>query len=225
MPRALRSPVVSGVLGRLHAQADDEDPQVAQRVRAREAHLGHRLPQEQRYELYGEAPLSITREVGQFLYLLAMSTRSRRIVEFGSSLGVSTIYLAAALRDGGGGMLITSERHEHKVKLAQQNLTDAGLADLVELRSGDALHTLADIAKPIDLVFLDGSNDLYLPILRLLEQHLSPAGLVVADLSADDPDLLPYLEYVREPACGYFSMTVPLDDGVELSAREGDGRL
>jgi hypothetical protein len=46
---------------------------------------------------------------------------------------------------------------------------------------------------------------------------------VVADLSADDPDLLPYLEYVRKPACGYFSMTVPLDDGVELSTRVGDG--
>ncbi|HWY91113.1 MAG TPA: class I SAM-dependent methyltransferase [Solirubrobacteraceae bacterium] len=224
MPRALRSPVVAGVLGRLHAQADDEDPQVAQRVRAREAQLGRRLPPEQRYELYGEAPLSITREVGQLLYLLALSTRPRLIVEFGSSLGVSTIYLAAAIRDGGGGTLITSECHALKVELASQNLADAGLADLVELRSGDALHTLANIAEPIDLVFLDGRNDLYLPILHLLEPRLLPSGLVVADLSADDPDLLPYLEYVRESARGYFSTTVPLDDGVELSTREGDGR-
>jgi predicted O-methyltransferase YrrM len=83
---------------------------------------------------------------------------------------------------------------------------------------------LENIAEPIDLVFLDGRNDLYLPILRLLEPRLLPSGLVLADLSANDPDLLPYLEYVREPACGYFSMTIPLDDGVELSAREGDGR-
>jgi predicted O-methyltransferase YrrM len=99
-----------------------------------------------------------------------------------------------------------------------------GLGDLVDLRSGDALHTLANIAEPINLVFLDGRNDLYLPILHLLEPRLLPSGLVVADLSADDPDLLAYLEYVREPACGYFSMTVPLDDGVELSTRVGDGR-
>jgi hypothetical protein len=74
------------------------------------------------------------------------------------------------------------------------------------------------------LVFLDGRNDLYLPILHLLEPRLLPSGLVVADLSAGDPDLLPYLEYVREPARGYFSTTVPLDDGVELSTREGNGR-
>ncbi|MGP0103159.1 MAG: O-methyltransferase [Solirubrobacteraceae bacterium] len=225
MPSTLRSPVVANVLRRLHAQADDEDSLAAQRVRAREVEIGHRLVQDQRYELYGEAPLSITPEVGQLLYLLALSTRPRQIVEFGSSLGVSTIYLAAAIRDCGSGTLITSEYHAQKVKLASQNLADAGLADLVELRSGDALDTLENIAEPIDLVFLDGRNDLYLPILRLLEPRLLPSGLVVADLSANDPDLLPYLEYVREPACGYFSMTVPLDDGVELSAREGDGRL
>ncbi|MGH2852846.1 MAG: O-methyltransferase [Solirubrobacteraceae bacterium] len=224
MPSTLRSPVVANVLGRLHAQADGEDSLAAQRVRAREAEIGQRLAQDQRYEIYGEAPLSIIPEVGQLLYLLAVSTRPRLIVEFGSSLGVSTIYLAAAIHDGGGGTLITSECHTQKVELALQNLADAGLADLVELRSGDALHTLANIAEPIDLVFLDGRNDLYLPILRLLEPRLSPSGLVVADLSANDPDLLPYLEYVREPTCGYFSMTVPLDDGVELSTHEGDGR-
>ncbi len=224
MPSTLRSPVVANVLRRLHAQADDEDSLVAERVRARETEVGHRLAQDQRYELYGEAPLSITPEVGQLLHLLALSTKPRQIVEFGSSLGVSTIYLAAAIRDCGGGKLITSERHTQKVQLALQNLADTGLADLVELRSGDALHTLANIAEPIDLVFLDGRNDLYLPILRLLEPRLSPSGLVVADLSANDPDLLPYLEYVREPACSYFSMTVPLDDGVELSTRVGDGR-
>ncbi len=174
MPSTISSPAVASVLDRLHAQADDEDPRAARRVHARETELGRRLAQEQRYELYGAAPLSIAREVGQLLYLLALSTRPRRIVEFGSSLGVSTVYLAAALRDGGGGTLITSEHHEQKVKLAQQNLTDAGLADLIELRYGDALHTLADIAEPVDLVFLDGRNDLYLPVLRLLSRVCRP---------------------------------------------------
>jgi predicted O-methyltransferase YrrM len=216
---------VTNVLGRLHAQADREDSVVAERVRARETEIGQRLAQDRRYELYGEAPLSIAPEVGQLLYLLALSTRPRLIVEFGSSLGVSTIYLAAAIRDCGSGTLVTSECHSRKAELALQNLADVGLADLVELRCGDALHTLANVAEPIDLVFLDGRNDLYLPILHLLEPRLSPSGLVVADLSADDPDLLSYLEYVRDPARGYFSITVPLDDGVELSMREGDGRL
>jgi predicted O-methyltransferase YrrM len=85
------------------------------------------------------------------------------------------------------------------------------------LRVGDALKTLECLAGPVDLLFLDGRNDLYLPVLELVEPHLSPGTLVVADLSAEDPDLLPYLEHVRDSDSRYFSICVPLDDGVELS--------
>lgn len=59
----------------------------------------------------------------------------------------------------------------------------------------------------------------HLPVIELVEPHLSSGGMVLADLSAEDPDLLPYLEYVRDPRHGYSSICVPLDDGVEVSAR------
>jgi predicted O-methyltransferase YrrM len=108
---------------------------------------------------------------------------------------------------------------QSKVQAARRHLAEAGLEDLVELRPGDALQTLADLAEPVDLLFLDGRNDLYLPVLRLLEQRLAPSALVAADLNTDDPDLSPYLDHVRSPASGYFSTTVPLDAGVELSIR------
>lgn len=216
----LRSPTVVDVLGRLFAQVEQEDPLAKQRVQAREAELGSRLPQAQRYELYGEAPLAISREVGELLYVLAMSRRACRVVEFGSSLGISTIFLAAAIRDGAGaGSLITTEMLPSKVQAARRHLTEAGLEDLVELRAGDALHTLADLAEPVDLLFLDGRNDLYLPVLRLVEPRLAPDALVAADLNVDDPDLFPYLEYLRDPDHGYFSIEIPLDAGVEISAR------
>ncbi|MFI5004228.1 MAG: hypothetical protein ACHQE6_04370 [Solirubrobacterales bacterium] len=91
--------------------------------------------------------------------------------------------------------------------------------NVIELRAGDALETLADLPGAVDLLFLDGCNDLYLPVLRLVEPRLVSGALVAADLSARDPDLLPYLEHVRDPAHGYFSICVPLDDGVELSVR------
>jgi predicted O-methyltransferase YrrM len=81
------------------------------------------------------------------------------------------------------------------------------------------LQTLANVTEPVDLLFLDGRNDLYLPVLRLLEPRLAPDALVAADLSVEDPDLLPYLEHVRERAQGYFSINLPLDAGVELSVR------
>jgi predicted O-methyltransferase YrrM len=207
------------VLDRLYAAAQAEDEPAKQRVRAREAELGKRLAQAQRYELYGDAPLAIQREVGELLYVLALSRRARRIVEFGASLGVSTVHLAAAVRDCGGGSLITTELRSSKAEIARRNLADAGLADLVELRLGDAQQALAELEGPVDLLFLDGRNDLYMAVLALVEPHLGPAALVVADLSADDPDLLPYLEYVRDPDRGWFSVCVPLDDGVELSVR------
>jgi predicted O-methyltransferase YrrM len=214
----VRSPPVVAVLDRLHAAAVVEDELAKQRVRAREAEVGQRLSQEQRYELYGEAPLAIKREVGDLVYVLALGSPDRRIVEFGASHGVSTIYLAAALRDSGGGAVITTERHRAKAETATRNLADAGLSELVELRVGDARQTLGSLER-VDLLFLDGSNDLYEQVLKLVEPHLGFNALVVADLSADDPDLLPYLRYVRNASNGYVSIEVPLGSGVEVSVR------
>jgi predicted O-methyltransferase YrrM len=215
----LDSPSVAAVLDRKHAAAAAEYEQARQRVQAREAALGHRLAQAQRYELYGEAPLAVKSEVGRLLYLLALGTPGRRVVEFGASHGASTVYLAAALRDSGGGVLITTERHPRKAETLARNLIDAGLDDLVEVRGGDALQALGKLAGTVDLLFLDGSNDLYLQVLKLVEPCLCRNALVVADLSADDPDLLPYLDYVRNADNGYVSVEVPLAAGVELSAR------
>lgn len=155
--------------------------------------------------------------------MLALGRRDKRIIEFGASLGVSTTYLAAAIRDAGGGTLTTTERHPAKVEKARRNLAQAGLDDLVELRVGDALQTLDSLVGPVDLLFLDGSNDLYLQVLMLVEPCLGANGLLVADLSADDPDLLPYLEHVRDAVNGYVSIEVPLGARVEVSARIHDG--
>lgn len=208
------------MLGQLLAEAEQQDPLAKRRVQAREEELGERLPQTQRYEIYGEAPLAIAPEVGEFLYVLGLANRARRVVEFGCSLGISTIYLAAAIRDGGeGGSLITTELLANKAEATRQNLEEAGLSDLVELRVGDALETLKGLKDGVDLLFLDGRNDLYLPVLTLVEPSLAPAALLAADLNAEDPDLLPYLEYVRDPGNGYISIEVPLGEGVEVSVR------
>lgn len=92
----LRSPAVASALDRLHALADVEDVRAKQRVCDRETQLGGvRLSQPERYELYGEPPQAITAEVGRLLYVLTVSHRARRVVEFGASLGLSNIYLAA----------------------------------------------------------------------------------------------------------------------------------
>jgi predicted O-methyltransferase YrrM len=169
-------------------------------------------------DLYGrlkEIPLAVSRETGSLLYMLARSSRARTIVEFGTSFGISTLHLAAGLRDNGGGRLITSEFEPSKAARARENLIAGGLIDLVEIREGDALKTLqADLPVTIDLVLLDGAKALYPEILDLLENHLGPGAIIVADNADDSPD---YLARVRRPGSGY--MSTPFAEDVELSVR------
>ncbi|EJJ29050.1 O-methyltransferase [Rhizobium sp. CF142] len=159
--------------------------------------------------------LPVSRQTGELLYMLARSTNARTIVEFGTSFGISTLYLAAALRDNGGGRLISSEFEVSKVARARQNLTEGGLADLVEIREGDALQTLStDLPDSIDLLLLDGAKSLYPEVLALVEGRLRPGALVIAD----DADYCPqYLDHVRSAAGGY--MSTPFADDIELSMR------
>jgi predicted O-methyltransferase YrrM len=160
-------------------------------------------------------PLAVSRETGKLLYMLARSSKARNIVEFGTSFGISTLHLAAALRDNGGGLLITSEFESGKVAPAKANLVAGGVMDLVQIREGDALRTLAtELPDVIDMVLLDGAKALYPEILDLLESRLKPGALIVADDANYSPD---YLVRVRSPANGYLSM--PFGDDVELSVR------
>jgi predicted O-methyltransferase YrrM len=161
------------------------------------------------YRSYADNFLAISPDYGRFLYMMARARNARRIVEFGTSMGVSTIYLAAALRDNGGGQLIGSELEPAKVARARANLDAAGLADLVEIREGDALETLEDPGGDVDLLLIDGAFTLYLPVLRLIERRLK-VGAVILGENAFAPE---YLAYVRDPANGYLSQSLPLDEG------------
>jgi len=169
------------------------------------------------YSLAKDAYLAVSRETAQLLYMLVRATAARSIVEFGTSFGISTLHLAAGLRDNGGGRLITTEFEPSKAARAHENFAAGGLADLIELREGDALETLAhDLPEQIDLVLLDGAKGLYTPVLRLLEEHLKAGTMIVADNADRTPE---YLQLVRSPSHGYSS--VPFADDVELSMRTG----
>ncbi|WP_263263152.1 class I SAM-dependent methyltransferase [Pseudomonas sp. RIT-PI-S] len=169
------------------------------------------------YSSLKDYPLAVSPATGTLLYMLARSHGARNVVEFGTSFGISTLHLAAALRDNGGGRLISTEFEPSKVARARQNLSAAGLLDLVEIREGDALQTLAqDLPEHIDLLLLDGAKALYPDILQMLENRLAPGALVIADDAEYSPE---YLALVRPPAAGYLSMAIA--EGVELSMRLG----
>lgn len=150
--------------------------------------------------------------------MLARGCRARNIVEFGTSFGISTLHLAAALRDNGGGRLITSEFEPSKIGRAKENLAAGGLLDLVEIREGDALKTLSvDLPETIDLLLLDGAKSLYADILSLVESRLRPGAFIVADNSDYCPE---YMRRVCSSEEAYLS--VAFGEDVELSMRIGD---
>ena len=188
----LRSPACSSACSRSRCQPPAADPAVADLSAEEHARL-MRSKTDYR-DFYGrlkDLPLPVSRETGALLYMLARGCAAQTIVEFGTSFGISTLHLAAALRDNGGGRLITSEFEPSKVARARENLTAGGLADLVEIREGDALQTLGvDLPETIDLLLLDGAKALYPEILSLVESRLRPGAFIVADNADYSPDYL-----------------------------------
>jgi predicted O-methyltransferase YrrM len=221
-PTTLAIPPLSTLLPRLFADAD-ASAQVLHQEMAGIApeELASLMASKTDYRaFYGRVKnyhLAVSRSTGTLLYMLARSIHARTIVEFGTSFGLSTLHLAAALRDNGGGRLVTSEFEPSKVAQARENIAAGGLADLVEIREGDALETLArDLPDAIDLVLLDGAKGLYPSILSLLEGHLRIGALIIADNADWSAD---YLARVRAPGEGYMSLSFAED--VELSMWTG----
>ena len=213
---------VRSVLDRLHAEAGKQGLRLvglgAALARDKLLRRASSLPHE--VERLRNLYVPVSQKQGEFLYLIARSLRANRIVEFGTSFGISTTYLAAAVKDNGGGLVIGSELEPRKVATARRNLEEADLKTLVEIREGDAQETLRDPGGIVDMVLLDGFKKLYLPILKMLTPHLRQGGVVVGDnIFTFRKALAPYVSFVQNPANGFFSVTLFLGDGTEYSVR------
>lgn len=159
---------------------------------------------------------------GEFLYITARAIGARRIVEFGTSFGISTIYLAAAVKDNGGGIVIGSEIEPTKHTQAVQNLAAAGLDSIAEVRLGDATQTLADTGGPVEMVFMDGWKELYLPLLKQLQPALKPGAIVLADnILSFRSALRGFCAYLQSGENGFQSVTLRLGDGLEYAIYTG----
>src|SRR5437867_12190204 len=143
---SLDDPKVQGVLAHLHRQSGSLS--VGDRV-AREfgyysldKSLRRHISVQEKAARLKTTYITLSAKQGKFAYLVARGLRARRIVEFGTSFGISTIYLAAALRDNGGGTVIGTELEPTKVTAARGKLEAAGLSEYVEIREGDDGVTL-----------------------------------------------------------------------------------
>src|SRR3954462_14945156 len=193
------------------------------------ADFERRAAEEQRRTMAPGAPgtnlddllLSVGREAGILLSLLATGGQSRRILELGTSYGYSTVWLAAAARTTGGKVL-SLELRDFKIEHARQALTRAGLSTRVEFHAGDCLETLPTLPGPFDFVLLDVWKDLYLPCFELVHPKLAPGGIIVADnmllRAAGRPQAEPYRKRVRE-AGDLDSVLLEIGNGIEISRK------
>lgn len=221
---SLRDPRVRAVLDRLHRAARWDllrfvrlAPTIASGLLRRK-----NFPESVSPEAMKDCYIPVSRDQGSFLYLTARALGAKRIVEFGTSFGISTLYLAAAVRDNGGGIVIGSELEPSKHQRAVAHIEEAGLAAVVDVRLGDALETLKEVPEPLDLAFLDGWKDLYLPVLELLKPRLRPGAVVLADnIFTFRKSLRPYVEYLQSGRNGFESVTLRISDGTEYSCYLG----
>jgi predicted O-methyltransferase YrrM len=168
---------------------------------------------------YAEYGFSIVPEQGDLIYLLCRGMHATRAVEFATSVGMSTLYFAAAMRDNGGGTVIGSELVPAKVAAAKRNLADAGLSEYADIREGDARRTLRDLGAPVDFILIDGwplneGPSLARQVIEIVAPQLCIGGYLMNDNA--EPD---FLEYVRDPANGLLSITLPLKGGTELCVK------
>ena len=173
-------------------------------------------------------------EVGALLRLLATAIAARRILEIGTAVGYSGIWLAGALPPDG--MLITLEMNEARASEARENFARAGLSDRTSVIVGDAKLKIAKVSGPFDLIFQDGDKRLYTPLLDRLVGLLRPRGLLVTDNVLWKGEVVPGLkahpthnpddrraiaEYNEQLAAHPQLQTavLPLRDGVSISVK------
>ena len=204
---------VEATLARIEAEQENTDAVLKER--------GVRHPSvDSDPALHAEAGYSLSPDQGELLYLWARSLGATRVVDFATSIGVSAIYLAAAVRDNGGGVVIGSELVPEKAEAARLNLAEAGLTEYVEVREGDARETLVDVGGAVDLAVVDGwpggKPTLSMSVLGLLIPQLRPGAVLLNDNGEED-----YLRYVRDPKNGFRSTTLRLPYPTEVSVFDG----
>jgi predicted O-methyltransferase YrrM len=173
-------------------------------------------------------------EVGALLRVLAVAAGAARMLEIGTAIGYSTIWLAGALP--ADGTLFTMEMDPDRAREARENIARAGFADRVMVMVGDARQLVAKVAGPFDLIFQDGDKQLYGPMLDRLVDLLRPGGLLVTDNVLWDGEVVP--GFIASPArraddtraiADYNvrinadprlrTATVPLRDGVAIAVK------
>jgi predicted O-methyltransferase YrrM len=223
----LHDPELERLLADLHARSDLQIAEMASfyAQRANQAQSPAQDEQTVVKAFRRDKLVALDRDKAAFCYQLCRASNAHRIVEAGTSYGVSTLYLAAAVRDnlraaGGDGVVIGTEYEAEKARAARAHFAQAGLSDFIDLREGDLRETLRQIDGPVDFMLVDIWTPMARPALELVAPHLRPGAVVICDNTQQHRSAYAeYFAFLEDPANGFRTMTLPFDGGLELSVR------
>jgi len=218
---------IDALLDRLYSRSDSQNEELGSyfSARAREADFDWNSFDDRTNQFLSDKLVALDREKAEFCYQICRALRARRVVEAGTSFGVSTLFLAAAVRDnvrvdGGGGVVIGTEYEPEKAAAARANFKEAGLSDFIDLRDGDLRETLVGVAAPVDFMLIDIWTPMARPALELIAPSLRTGAVVIADNTAQFPDAYSaYFEFINDPANRFRTMTLPFEGGLEFTVR------
>jgi predicted O-methyltransferase YrrM len=161
--------------------------------------------------------LAVSPETGRFLQNMVLAHKPARILELGSSCGVSTLYFADALRTLGSGTVVATELDAAKCARLRAHVRAAAVDAYVEVREGDVLETVSELDGVFDMVFIDVWANTYLDVFKRIERLLRPGSIVLADnmYTAEDA-VQPYKQYLDDnPRLS--STTLNFESGIEFT--------
>lgn len=224
MATLLNDPTLEALLDRLHSRSDAEvdgiDEYFARRQSEQDFDMADYCDDET-HRFFSDKMVALDRDKALFCYQLCRALCARRVVEAGTSYGVSTLYLAAAVRDNRaeGGVVIGTEHETDKARIARDNFRRAALSDFIDLREGDLRETLIEIDGPVDFMLVDIWG-VARPALEMVSPHLRTGAVVVCDNTAEDAgEYRDYFAFVNDPANRFRTMTLPFRGGLEMTVR------
>ncbi len=154
----------------------------------------------------------------KLLYILAIGSKAKHIVEVGAGVGYSTLWLAAAAK-ASGGRVTTCEINSAMAAEARRNIEEAELTDYVEILVGDARQTLRGQDGPVDFHFIDATFGHYETFLDVVYKRLAVGSLVIVDNVVENAfEVDDYITYVQNHP-NLDSQTVSIGDGLEITVR------
>lgn len=229
-------PPLDQLLERLYARhlAQDDTVSAYFMARASEGSLDWNRFDERTHEFLRDKFIALERAKAEFCYQVCRALRAWRVVEAGTSFGVSTLFLAAAVRDNmhaaaephpddsSDPIVIGTEYEPEKARMARRHFAEADLSSLIDLREGDLRDTLRDVVGPIDFMLIDIWTPMARPALQLIAPHLREGAVVIADNTQQFREAYrDYFEFVDDPRNGLRTMTLPFEGGLEFTVRAG----